>query len=311
MASVERQTITTITEKIKFLLHKDHLSDVKFAVRKTDGESVGKQVIPAHKFVLSISSPVFEAMFYGDLAETRDSIELPDCECDSLLELFRFMYSDEVNLSGRNVMAVLYLAKKYLVTALADKCTQYLQDKLDPSNVFSILPTARGYGEKTLEDQCWKVIDKQTEAADAFATIERSLLEAVVERDTLNIAEVELFKAVMEWATKALHQRGVVADGQEQRRILGERIVKAIRFPLMKQEEFALVVLDSKILTYDEVTAIVKCFNSVQSCLLGFPVTNRSRSRNNPKRCCRFSSMQFGWITVESRLGSIFLWTVR
>ena len=284
MASVERQTITTITEKIKFLLHKDHLSDVKFAVRKTDGESVGKQVIPAHKFVLSISSPVFEAMFYGDLAETRDSIELPDCECDSLLELFRFMYSDEVNLSGRNVMAVLYLAKKYLVTALADKCTQYLQDKLDPSNVFSILPTARGYGEKTLEDQCWKVIDKQTEAADAFATIERSLLEAVVERDTLNIAEVELFKAVMEWATKALHQRGVVADGQEQRRILGERIVKAIRFPLMKQEEFALVVLDSKILTYDEVTAIVKCFNSVQSCLLGFPVTNRSRSRNNPKR---------------------------
>ena len=38
------------------------------------------QFIPAHKLVLSISSPVFEAMFYGELAETRDFIELPDCD---------------------------------------------------------------------------------------------------------------------------------------------------------------------------------------------------------------------------------------
>ena len=81
-------------------------------------------MIPAHKFVLSISSPVFEAMFYGELAETRDSIELPDCEYESLLELFRYMYSDEVNLSGSNVMGVLYLAKKYIVPSLADECAR-------------------------------------------------------------------------------------------------------------------------------------------------------------------------------------------
>ena len=59
-----------------------------------------KFVIPAHKLVLSIGSPVFEAMFYGTFAETSDSIELPDCEYDSLLELFRYMYSDEVNFNG-------------------------------------------------------------------------------------------------------------------------------------------------------------------------------------------------------------------
>ena len=54
-------------------------------------------MIPAHKFVLSIGSPVFEAMFYGELAETKDSIELPDCEDENLLELFRYMYSDDVS----------------------------------------------------------------------------------------------------------------------------------------------------------------------------------------------------------------------
>ena len=129
---------------------------------------------------------MFEATFYGELAETTDTIELPDCEYDSLLELFRYMYGDEVILSGSNVMGVLYLAKKYIVPSLADKCTEYLQENLDASNVFCILPSAQKYEEETLVDQCWKVIDKQTEEAvksDGFTTIERSLLEAVVVRD--------------------------------------------------------------------------------------------------------------------------------
>ena len=68
------------------------LQRYQFVVRKMDGESESKRVIPAHKFVLSISSPVFEAMFYGELAKTKDSIELPDCAYESLLELPRYMY---------------------------------------------------------------------------------------------------------------------------------------------------------------------------------------------------------------------------
>jgi len=274
------------------------LSDVKFVVRKSDGELESKQVIPAHKFVLSIGSPVFEAMFYGELAETRDSIELPDCEYESLFELFRYMYSDEVNLSGSNVMGVSYLAKKYMVPSLAEKCTEYLQENLDPSNVFSILPCAQKFEEKNLVDRCWRVIDNQTEAAVKsveFTTIERSLLEAIVERDSLNIAEVELFKGVIEWARKTCEKRGLVANSQEKRRIMGERIVKAIRFPMMEKEELASVVLDSKILTLNEIINITKFFRSGQSSPVGFPVNQRSGHRLNLIRCKRFTSVKFGW----------------
>lgn len=81
------------------------------------------KVIPAHKFVLSIGSPVFFAMFYGQLVDTTGLIELPDCDFESLLEFFRYLYSDNVNLTGNNVMQVLYLAKKYMVSSLAEKCT--------------------------------------------------------------------------------------------------------------------------------------------------------------------------------------------
>ena len=276
------------------MLNNDLFSDVKFVVRKSDGESESKQVIPAHKFVLSIGSPVFEAMFYGELAETRDSIGLPDCEYQSLLELFRYIYSDEVNLGGNNVMAVLSLAKKYMVPSLANKCSEYLQDHLDASNVFSILPSAQKYEAKNLVDRCWELIDEQTNAAvksDGFATIERSLLEAIVARDTLLIAEIELFKAVELWATKECQRQGLVeADGKDKRRILGEQTVKAIRFPTMTQEDFASVVLDSGILIQEEIIQIIKYFNSVLTFPVSFPETKRFGSLSI-ERCCRFKSV--------------------
>ena len=281
----------TIKERTKFFFNNDRLSDIKFVVRKMDGESESKQVIPAHKFVLSISSPVFESMFHGELAETRDSIELPDCDYESLLELFRFMYSDEVNLSGSNIMGVLYLAKKYMVPSLAEKCSEYLLKNLDPSNVFSILPSAQKYQEKDLMERCWKVVDDQTEQAvksDGFALIERSLLSEIIIRDTLMIKEIDLFKAVDLWATEECKRQGLEAVGATKRRILGEEIVKAIRFPIMKLEDFSSVVLASDVLTKEEIVSLIRHLTSVSKS--GFSETTRSGFTGVIQRCCRFNS---------------------
>ena len=287
-------TRSTVRERTKFMFNNEHLSDVKFSVRGSDGESETDRLITAHKFVLSIGSPVFEAMFYGELAETKDTIQLPDCDYESLLELFRYLYSDEVHLSGSNVLGVLYLAKKYMVPSLADKCKDYLQDKLDPSNVFTILPTAQKYEEKNLVDRCWKVIESETEQAlkaDGFETIEKTLLEALVQRETLEIKEVELFKGCDRWAINQCRKQGLATDGELKRRVLGEKIIKAIRYAVMKQEEFAGVVLDAKILTPDEIVTFFKFFSSQEtSPPLGFSETRRRAGFIH--RCGRFILME-------------------
>ena len=305
MFTVEKNwqtTRPTIKERTTFMLNNELFSDVKFVVRKMHGESESLQLIPAHKFVLSIGSPVFEAMFYGELAETEDSIEMPDADYESLMEFFRFMYSDEVNFSGSNVMGVLYLAKKYIIPSLVDKCSEYLLDNLEPSNVFSILPSAQKYEEKNLVDRCWKVIDKQTELAvksDGFGEIERSLLETVVKRDTLTIEEIELFKAVDLWATKECERQRLTADGSVKRRMLGEEIVKAIRFPTMNHEEFASVVLDTDLLKEAEIKNIIKRLSSVSTSSTIFPDTKRCSTKISGavEQCCRLGSLSnwCGW----------------
>jgi len=256
----------------------------------TDG-SESKKVIPAHKFVLAISSPVFYAMFYGQMAETTDSIELPDCDYDSLLELFRFMYTDEANLSGSNVMQVLYLANKYMVPSLAKKCAKYLRDNLKASNVFCMLPHAQKFEDKDLEDRCWEVIEKQTEEAvtsDEFVTVERSVVESVVKREKLNVKEVELFKAVDRWATKESERQGITPEGDMKRRVLGEEIVKEIRFPLMSQKEFASVVFDSYILSFKEFGDMINHYNN--ALLSSLPYKQTPRVTSTPtRRCSRFN----------------------
>ena len=293
MASVEENWQTkssSIGERTKFVFNKELLSDVKIIVPvSSDKSEIESKVIPAHKFVLAISSPVFYAMFYGQMADTRDSIELPDCEYESLLEFLRFLYSDEVQLTGSNVMRVLYLAKKHLVPSLAKKCVEFLRDNLGPSNVFSILPHAEKFEDKELENRCWEVIELQTAKAvtsDDFVTVEGSLLKSVVKRDRLNIKEVELFKAVDHWAKIKCEEEGLVPDGHVKRRIIGEETLKEIRFPLMSQMEFASFVIDSSILNTQEICDMVKHYNKVLTSPLPFA---QSLRLGVAKLCRRFT----------------------
>ena len=259
----------TISKRTKFIFNNELLSDVKFVAPASNSESErrkSQKSIPAHKFVLAISSPVFFAMFYGEMAETARTIELPDCDYESLLELFRYLYSDEVNLTGSNVMQVLYLAEKYLVPSLADKCTKFLREHLKASEVFSILPQAQKFGDKDLEELCWDVIERHTGEAvtsDEFVTLKRSVVESVVKRERLNVKEVDLFKAVDRWASKEVERQGLTPDGEVKRKILGEEIVKSVRFPLMSQKEFAAVVFDLDILTKKEIGLMFKHYSDV------------------------------------------------
>ena len=280
---------STIVERTTFIFNNELLSDVKFVVPVSTGESESKKVIPAHKFVLAISSPVFYAMFYGQLAETTDSIELPDCDYESLLEMFRFMYTDEENLSGSNVMQVWYLANKYMVPSLVKKCAAYLRDNVKAANVFCVLSHAQKFEDKDLEDRCWEVIEKETGEAvtsDEFVTVDRSVFESVVKREKLNVKEVELFKAVDHWATKESERQGKNPEGNVKRRILGEEIVKAIRFPLMSMKEFASVAIDSHILTLKETEDMMKYYSNVLMSPL--PFVQEPRIGCTRYRCHRF-----------------------
>lgn len=174
-------TKTTVKERLSFLFNNEILCDVHFIV----GKEANQQVIPAHKFVLSVGSAVFDAMFNGVLATKSEEVELPDVEPAAFLHLLKFLYSDEVRIGPESVMTTLYTAKKYAVAALEEHCVDFLKSNLGTDNAFLLLTQARLFDEPQLAALCLEMIDKNTADAfnaEGFTDIDQDTLNAVLER---------------------------------------------------------------------------------------------------------------------------------
>lgn len=77
----------------------------------------------AHKLILGISSPVFEAMFYGPLS-SNEEIAITDIEPDVFQLLLNYIYTDKVEIpSIEQAFELLYASgniclNTYLICAL-------------------------------------------------------------------------------------------------------------------------------------------------------------------------------------------------
>lgn len=168
-------TKRSMGERIKHLYNNPLMADVNFLVAEKGEKRESKITVPCHKLVLGLSSPVFFAMFYGELAETGDFIDLPDCDSEGFLEFLRYIYRDEAKLTGNCVMQVLYLAKKYIIPSLTELCRRFLEKHITPQNVLDVLPQVTEIDETHLTSVCWNVVDFHTE--EVFISASPSLLD--------------------------------------------------------------------------------------------------------------------------------------
>ena len=237
------------------------MSDIKFVVNDPNpNNKKGCEIIYAHKFLLSLCSPVFNAMFYSNIADNREEIPLCDCDPRSFIEFLRYLYSDEVHLTSGNVFELLYLAKKYIVPFLAENCCRFLEAELRENNVFRILEHARLFSEAHLEQRCWKLLEAKTSAclqSEGLLWISHDTLSSLLTRDALTLVDGEcaVFNAVKRWATANCKARGLEPTGKKMRRVLKDAIY-LIRFPMMPPRLFSEIVVPTEILTEKEASQV-------------------------------------------------------
>jgi len=78
--------------------------------------------------------------------------------------------------------------------------------------------------------------------------LDRAILITIVKSPTLNIPEVDLFDAVVQWAEKSAEEKKVSKEADSLNTIL-QGILEYIRFPTMNTEDVALKVSGSKLLS--------------------------------------------------------------
>ena len=244
----------TVLQRNEYMYNNELMSDVSFAC----GES--SRIFHAHKYVLATSSAVFFAMFYGNLAQKESPIRLPDTDEKSFEEFLRFLYTDDCKLTAENAIGVLYLAKKYLISSLAEKFREILEASIEPDNVFVVLEQAVKFDEKELEASCWRVASRQILEClntEAFCDIGLHTLNVLLKKEMFGITELELFKRILKWTDSECARQGlnINDDKTARRRVLGDSVYE-IRFLAMSQENLVKYVSPSGILTDTEIGSI-------------------------------------------------------
>ncbi|KAL3078043.1 hypothetical protein niasHT_036926 [Heterodera trifolii] len=240
---------------LKSILSTGEHADVHFLL----GDGDAKERVPAHKFILKNASNVFAAMFRfdsqnanaeNDFANGPTDVEIPDVEAAAFKVMLSFIYMDDLSgLNGDNAMAVLCAAKKYNIPGLVDPSLQIPISEL--RNVFVAYAYACLFDLEDFANCCLSYIDKNADIlikSEEFLQIDQKTLCEIFGRD-----EFQIHEEITIW--KACRQNGIECSAENRRAVLGPALFK-IRFPLLSSEEFAKDIVQSGVLTTQEVIGV-------------------------------------------------------
>lgn len=184
----------------QYLLETGKWADCHFLV----GNS---QTLPGHKLILAMASPVFEAMFYGGLAEKNDPIPILDVQPEAFKALMEYIYTDKISINSVDKACELcYAAKKYMLPHVVEQCTKFLWSDLCPKNACRAYEFAKLFEEPKLMEKCLQIMCTKTcdvVQDSSFEEVELSTIITILDQDALNIdSELEIFFAINRYAEK-------------------------------------------------------------------------------------------------------------
>lgn len=129
-----QDTLSNNKQRLEFVRSSKNFSDVTFIVGNEDD----LKSIEAHRLILSMSSPVFAALFHGPLASGKREIRLPEEEPQVFEQMLDYIYTERPNLTVDSLVKLCASAKKFALIHLENDCLKYLKKHLKTDNVLNI-----------------------------------------------------------------------------------------------------------------------------------------------------------------------------
>ncbi|KAL5277065.1 hypothetical protein ACFFRR_002347 [Megaselia abdita] len=184
----------------KYILENEKWTDCKFLV----GNEHNQKIISGHKLIMGMASPVFERMFYGNIPVANEPIPIPDVQPDAFSDMMQYIYTDNINITSFDKACELcYVAKKYILPHVVERCTSYLWSDLSPKNACRAFEFAKLFDEPRLMEKCIEIICTKTiEVLDdpSFMEIEIGTFLMILDQEHLRIdSEMNLFRALSKY----------------------------------------------------------------------------------------------------------------
>ncbi|XP_037049359.1 BTB/POZ domain-containing protein 6-B-like [Bradysia coprophila] len=233
----------------------EETADVHFAFN-ADGVECK---IPAHKYMLAIGSPVFDAMFYGELKE-MGNVTITDCTAESFKEFLQFFYLDHVELTVTNGPEVMYLIHKYGTSECFPICERFLAQNFTMEMVGWILEQTMLFNRIGLRKFVLNRIMNETEEyfqSDAFINCTPELLKMVLELERFNVREHSVFYACIAWSRNACVTTNADPNMSNLRHHLGD-CFHLIQFAAMSRNEISGCISKyGQLFTHEELIEII------------------------------------------------------
>jgi len=280
-------TKQNLSERGQYLLETGIWSDCTFVV----GLPPNLKVFRCHKMFLAMASPVFEAMFFGGLAESSNGstqeIKILDVQPDAFYVMLQYIYTDNINLNSFELVCdICYAAKKYMLPALVEECTKYLWRDLYPRNACRAYEFAKLFEEPVLLDKSMQMIRNQSKdilTENTFEDVEHATLCVVLNQPMINADEASLFEGMVRWGIKECERRGMDSNQPDrQRQCLGEALF-LIRYLTFPPSDFAAGPAKSGLLTQTESFAILMNISSPGSWEMPEYMNNETEPRQIPR----------------------------
>jgi len=280
-------TKQNLSERGQYLLETGIWSDCTFVV----GLPPNLKVFRCHKMFLAMASPVFEAMFFGGLAESSNGstqeIKILDVQPDAFYVMLQYIYTDNINLNSFELVCdICYAAKKYMLPALVEECTKYLWRDLYPRNACRAYEFAKLFEEPVLLDKSMQMIRNQSKdilTENTFEDVEHATLCVVLNQPMINADESSLFDGMVRWGIKECERRGMDSNQPDrQRQCLGEALF-LIRYLTFPPSDFAAGPAKSGLLTQTESFAILMNISSPGSWEMPEYMNNETEPRQIPR----------------------------
>ncbi|XP_041356623.1 BTB/POZ domain-containing protein 19-like [Gigantopelta aegis] len=288
MASSEQHMKGDIAEfavQMKKMVNcRDH-SDLKFLI------GPNRKTVYAHRCILASRCAVFKAMFAEQAQNPKSGdrdvpLVLSDMAPEVFLAMLEFIYTNCVTLSSKTAADVLATALEYGLDDLQKLCCDYLMGHLTVSNACDIMQAAVTFGQDEMKGQALAFIEQNTAnvfKSKSFQEMSSESLSTILQSDNLTMDELDIYRAVKEWATV-----NSVVLGKHVSEV-GEGVVQYVRFPLLSPEELATLENENKKDGFIPVNlfALAWRFHALKHADKGFPHTTR-RNGTNPRETHKY-----------------------